>query len=95
MPKTGGFGYVVAALGERVHQVLDVTIVYPNGAPSFWEFISGQCRDVRVEIASSRVPSELFDAHEELPALARSYSNRGLQCMTSRKISQNKETNRY
>jgi len=71
MPKTGGFGYVVAALGERVHQVLDVTIVYPNGAPSFWEFISGQCRDVRVEIASSRVPSELFDAHEELPAEVR------------------------
>ena len=71
MPKTGGFGYVVAALGERVHQVLDVTIVYPNGAPSFWEFISGQCSDVRVEIASSRVPSELFDAHEELPAEVR------------------------
>jgi 1-acyl-sn-glycerol-3-phosphate acyltransferase len=28
MPKTGGFGYVVAALGDRVDQVLDVTIVY-------------------------------------------------------------------
>ncbi len=67
MPKTGGFGYVVAALGERVDQVLDVTIVYPNGAPSFWEFISGQCRDVRVEIAGRPVPPELFEVHEELP----------------------------
>jgi len=67
MPKTGGFGYVVAALGERVDQVLDVTIVYPNGAPSFWEFISGQCRDVRVEIAGRPVPPELLEVHEELP----------------------------
>jgi len=71
MPKTGGFGYVIASLGERVHQVLDVTIVYPNGAPSFWEFISGQCRDVRVEIASRPVPSELLAVHEEMPANVR------------------------
>ena len=61
----------MAALGERVHQVLDVTIVYPNGAPSFWEFISGQCRDVHVEIASSPVPVELLQVHEELPAEVR------------------------
>ena len=33
-PKTGGLGYVVGALGERVAQILDVTIVYPHGVPS-------------------------------------------------------------
>jgi 1-acyl-sn-glycerol-3-phosphate acyltransferase len=71
MPKTGGFGYVVAALGERVDQVLDVTIVYPNGAPSFWEFISGQCRNVRVEIVGRPVPADLLEVHEELPDSAR------------------------
>src|SRR4030095_3324746 len=41
-PKTGGFGYVVGALGERIDEILDVTIVYPNGVPTFWEFLSGQ-----------------------------------------------------
>ncbi len=71
MPKTGGFGYVVAALGDRVHQILDVTIVYANGAPSFWEFISGQCRDVRVEISSRAAPAALSGAHENLPQAAR------------------------
>ena len=70
-PKTGGFGYVVGALGQRVDQVLDVTIAYPRGAPSFWQFISGQCRDVRVEITSHRVPQVLLEVHDEMPAYAR------------------------
>ncbi len=85
MPKTGGFGYVVAALGERIHQVLDVTIVYPNGAPSFWEFISGQCRDVRVEIASRPVPTELFEVHEELPATVRETLHAWVDTLWTRK----------
>lgn len=55
-PKTGGFGYVVASLGDRIDRVLDVTIVYPNGAPTFWQFVSGQCRHVRVEVSAHAVP---------------------------------------
>lgn len=70
-PKTGGFGYVVGALGERVDQVLDVTIAYPHGAPTFWQFISGQCREVRVEITSHHVPRELLEVHDEMPAYVR------------------------
>jgi 1-acyl-sn-glycerol-3-phosphate acyltransferase len=85
MPKTGGFGYVVAALGPRIHQVLDVTIVYPNGAPSFWEFISGQCRDVRVEIASRPIPTELFEVHEELPAAVRDTLHTWIDMLWARK----------
>ena len=71
MPKTGGFGYVIAALGDRVQQILDVTIVYPNAPPTFWEFISGQCPDVRVEISSRAAPTALSGAHHELPPAAR------------------------
>ncbi len=67
-PKTGGFGYVVGTLGERIDQVLDVTIAYPHGAPTFWEFISGQCRYARVEITSHRVPQVLLEVHDEMPA---------------------------
>ncbi len=67
-PKTGGFGYVVGALGDRAPQVLDVTIAYPDGAPTFWQFISGQCRDVRVEVASHPIPQVLLNVHDEMPA---------------------------
>jgi 1-acyl-sn-glycerol-3-phosphate acyltransferase len=56
MPKTGGFGIVRASLGERIHQVLDVTIVYPGGTPSFWQFLCGRCSTVRIEIATVATP---------------------------------------
>jgi 1-acyl-sn-glycerol-3-phosphate acyltransferase len=65
-PKTGGFGYVVGALGERIDQVLDVTIVYPFGVPTFWEFLSGQSPLVHVEIATRQVPSTLLKGQDEL-----------------------------
>ncbi|MGH8597668.1 MAG: acetyltransferase [Gammaproteobacteria bacterium] len=67
-PKTGGFGYVVGALGQRIDQVLDVTIVYPGGVPSFWEFLSGQSPTVRVEISTRQVPAPLVEADDELAA---------------------------
>jgi 1-acyl-sn-glycerol-3-phosphate acyltransferase len=70
-PKTGGFGYVVGTLGDRIDQILDVTIVYPNGVPTFWEFLSGQSRTVNVEIATRQVPATLFKEHDELDASVR------------------------
>jgi 1-acyl-sn-glycerol-3-phosphate acyltransferase len=71
MPKVGGFGYVVSALGHRIHQIVDVTIIYPNGTPSFWEFISGECREVRVEVSSRPVPATLLEERPELTESAR------------------------
>jgi 1-acyl-sn-glycerol-3-phosphate acyltransferase len=69
LPKIGGFGYVVASLGDRVDRVLDVTIVYPGGAPSFWQFISGQCPQVRIEIDDRPAPHlELETADALSPA---------------------------
>ena len=59
VPKTGGFGYVTSSLGERIHQVLDATIYYPNGAPTFWEFLCGRCPTAHIEVTSLAVPSDL------------------------------------
>jgi 1-acyl-sn-glycerol-3-phosphate acyltransferase len=70
-PKTGGFGYVVAGLGKRIDRVLDVTIVYPDGAPTFWEFISGQCRRVRVEVDSRPAPKLDFESADTLSPASR------------------------
>ena len=85
MPKTGGFGYVVAALGHRIHQVVDVTIIYPRGTPSFWEFISGQCPDVHVEISSRRIPAALLEQHDELSESTRAVLHSWVDELWSRK----------
>lgn len=70
-PKTGGFGYVVATLSERIDRVIDVTIHYPDGAPTFWEFISGQCRRVHVEIGTRPAPKLKLAAEDALTPASR------------------------
>jgi 1-acyl-sn-glycerol-3-phosphate acyltransferase len=72
MPKTGGLGYVVTALGTLVTRATDVTIHYPNGVPSFWDFLCGRCDVVRVEVRSVEIPASLREAGTDpLSAAAR------------------------
>lgn len=58
-PKAGGIGFVLGAMGEQIHKVLDVTIVYPNGAASFWELLCGKIREIKVRVRSLPVGAEM------------------------------------
>ncbi|BBT42477.1 Probable acyltransferase yihG [Pseudomonas putida] len=50
-PKAGGVAFVLAALGEQLDALLDVTIVYPgNRAPGFWDLLSGNISRVIIDI---------------------------------------------
>ena len=49
-PRAGGMAFVLSAMGNQLHKLLDVTIHYPDGAPSFWEFVCGKVRAVQVKI---------------------------------------------
>ena len=50
-PKAGGVAFVLAALGEQLDALLDVTIVYPgNQAPGFWALLNGSIRRVIIDI---------------------------------------------
>lgn len=49
-PKAGGVAFVLGAMGQQLHKILDVTIHYPAGIPSFWDYISGKVRDITVQI---------------------------------------------
>ena len=59
-PKAGGIAFVLGSMGEQIHRVLDVTIVYPNGATSFWELLSGKIREIKVRVRSLPVSPELL-----------------------------------
>ena len=47
-------------MGEKFEAVLDVTIVYPDGVPDFWQFLSGQVRRVIVRVQTLPIPSQLL-----------------------------------
>ncbi|MCO7517759.1 acyltransferase [Pseudomonas guariconensis] len=50
-PKAGGVAFVLAALGEQLDALLDVTIVYPGDkAPGFWDLLCGNISRVIIDI---------------------------------------------
>lgn len=70
-PKTGGFAFTLAAMGERLNAMLDVTIVYPEGAKTFWEFMAGRVGSVIVEVRQLQIPAEFFGGDYEGDAVYR------------------------
>ncbi len=61
-PKAGGLALALNAMGDKFHAILDVTIVYPDGAPKFGQFLLGKLRRVIVRVRALPVPLALAQA---------------------------------
>ena len=59
-PKVGGLGIALATMGEQFESMLDVTIVYPHGTPTFWELLSGRLDAVLVRVQPRDIPAEVL-----------------------------------
>lgn len=59
-PKAGGIALALNAMGDKFQAILDVTIVYPDGAPDFWEFLCGKLKRVIVRVQILPVPEHLM-----------------------------------
>jgi len=59
-PKAGGIAFVLDSMGEQIHRVLDVTIVYPDGITNFWALLCGKIRKIKVRVRSLPVSAELL-----------------------------------
>ncbi|WP_462401722.1 acyltransferase [Pseudomonas sp. Marseille-QA0332] len=60
-PKAGGVAFVLAALGEQLDALLDVTIVYPGDrAPGFWDLLRGAIPKVIVDIQVRELDPSLW-----------------------------------
>lgn len=57
-PKAGALAMALAALGDRFDSLLDVTIVYADGAPTFWQFLCGDVRAIVVRAQRLPIPAE-------------------------------------
>lgn len=60
-PKAGGVALVLAAMGETLHQVIDVTILYPQNRQGkiFWALLSGQLPEVAVRVRTLPIPENV------------------------------------
>ncbi len=59
-PKAGGIAFVLGAMGGQLHRVLDVTIVYPDGVVSLWQFFCGKAKKIVIQVRDLPVASELI-----------------------------------
>lgn len=59
-PRVGGVSFALAALGDQLDGVYDVTLAYPSGATSLWDFVSGRLKRVAVRARRLDVPPEFL-----------------------------------
>jgi 1-acyl-sn-glycerol-3-phosphate acyltransferase len=58
-PKAGGIAFVLDAMGEHLNTIVDVTIYYPDGIPSFADFLCGRVKKVQVEVYTTEITQDL------------------------------------
>jgi len=61
LPKAGGVALVLATMGDRLSEVLDTTIIYPENqsAINFWDLLSGRIPRITVRVDKLAVPASV------------------------------------
>ena len=59
-PKSGGVAFVLDAMGQGLHAILDVTIAYPGGRPTLVDLLAGRVREIRMHVRQRPIPAELL-----------------------------------
>lgn len=62
-PKVGGIATALTTMGDIFTALVDVTILYPEAAPSFWDLLSGQVHEVVVRVERRPIPAEFTDGN--------------------------------
>jgi len=49
-PKAGGVAFVLQAMGDQLSKIVNITIHYPEGIPTFVDFASGKVKRIQVHV---------------------------------------------
>ncbi|MBF0452627.1 MAG: acyltransferase [Candidatus Magnetomorum sp.] len=74
-PKSGGIAFVLAAMGDHIQNILNVTIVYPGKKKSFWQFVCGDVNDIIVSVEVLPVYDHLIGDYFGDQAFKQSFQN--------------------
>ena len=64
-PKAGGVAFVLDAMGEALHAIVDVTIVYPEGPCTLMDLIAGRVHDIRVHVRERVIDAGLIGSYDD------------------------------
>lgn len=71
-PRLGGIGQVLYSFDEALDYLIDVTIIYPDGAPTLWQFVSGQVKKISVNVRLLPIGAEVRGQNFREDAAAKS-----------------------
>ena len=60
-PKAGGIAFALNAMGDKFNSLLNITIVYPDGIPSFGDFLAGKVKRIIVRVEEEKIPAEFTE----------------------------------
>lgn len=55
-PRAGGTAFVLEAMGDSLHTMLDVTIVYPGGRCGVWDYLCGRVQKIIIDVRTREIP---------------------------------------
>ncbi len=64
-PKAGGLALALNILGDKIDSLVDMTIVYPNGAPGYGDFWLGGVSDIAVDLRKIDIPDWVLSGNYE------------------------------
>ncbi len=84
-PKAGALALALHAMGHQFHALVDVTLVYPDGVPTFWQFLCGRATRVIVRARQLPIPADFCTGDYEGDAKFRATLHRWLADLWARK----------
>jgi 1-acyl-sn-glycerol-3-phosphate acyltransferase len=84
-PKAGAMAMALNAMGAQFHSLVDATIVYPDGIPTFWQYLCGQAPRVMLKVRQVEIPVEFCTGDYENDRALRKTFHRWLDEIWQRK----------
>ena len=84
-PKAGAMAMALNAMGAQFHSLVDATIAYPDGIPTFWQYLCGQAPRVLLKVRQVEIPVEFCTGDYENDRALRKSFHRWLDEIWQRK----------
>ena len=73
--KAGGLAFVLAAMGDKLQHIVDVTIAYPEGVGTFWDFVCGRVKKIKVRVKTLPINNEMMGDYLQDPQFKRNFQD--------------------
>lgn len=64
-PKSGGIALALNILGNEIDKLIDMTIVYPDGIPTYQDFWTGRVKRIGVDLREIDIPDWVLQGNYE------------------------------